>query len=68
MNTETTITTDQNTRPHLNTKHLSSKHLDRLWWVMIGITLLNAFIAEKAEPSVMITLLICGMIVSVLLV
>ncbi|GAA3916889.1 cytochrome C oxidase subunit IV family protein [Litoribacillus peritrichatus] len=58
MNTETNTNTSKDSQPYLSTKHL-----DRLWCVMIGITLLNAFIAEKAEPSVMITLLICGMIV-----
>ncbi|GLQ31975.1 cytochrome C oxidase subunit IV family protein [Litoribrevibacter albus] len=42
---------------------LSSKHLDRLWLAMIAMTLLNAFIAEKAEPSALIAVVICSMIV-----
>lgn len=58
MKTETRSTTEQSRRPHLSTKHL-----DRLWLVMIGMTLLNAFIAERAEPSLVITIIICSMIV-----
>ncbi len=40
----------------------TGRHLDILWLLMIAMTLLNAFIAERAEPSLLITLIICVMI------
>lgn len=41
----------------------TGSHLDKLWLAMIVMTLLNAFIAEQAEPSFIITLIICAMII-----
>lgn len=38
------------------------KHLDRLWLMLVAMTLTNAAIAEQAEPSLLVTLIICGII------
>jgi hypothetical protein len=41
----------------------SSRHLDYLWLFLIALTIINAAIAEQAEPSVLITLIICSIII-----
>ncbi|MFC3153285.1 cytochrome C oxidase subunit IV family protein [Litoribrevibacter euphylliae] len=62
MNTEVKNEANKNKPATHSIKH-STKHLDRLWLVMIAITLTNALIAEQAKPSAAIAVLICGMIV-----
>jgi len=42
---------------------LAGRNLDRMWVILIGLTLLNAIIAERAEPGLVITLVIAAMIV-----
>lgn len=39
------------------------KHLDKLWLLLIAMTLINAAIAEQAEPSLLVTVVICVIIV-----
>ncbi|KAA1175960.1 cytochrome C oxidase subunit IV family protein [Marinobacter salinexigens] len=41
----------------------SGKNLDRHWMILVGLTLLSAVIAEGAEPSLLITLVISSVIV-----
>lgn len=41
----------------------SSRHLDYLWLFLVALTITNAAIAEQAEPSVLITLIICAIII-----
>lgn len=62
MSTEVSTKT-KNDANESNPPQLSTKHLDRLWLVMIAITLINALIAEQAEPSTAIAFIVCGMIV-----
>src|SRR5690554_8095725 len=38
-------------------------HLDRMWVILVGLTLLNALIAERAVPGLLITFVIAAMIV-----
>ncbi len=45
------------------TEHLNERRVDRLWLVLIALTLANAAIAERAEPGLLVTLAICGIIV-----
>lgn len=40
----------------------SSRHLDILWLCLMALTIINAAIAEQAEPSVFITFIICSII------
>ncbi|MBL4797001.1 MAG: cytochrome C oxidase subunit IV family protein [Oleispira sp.] len=41
----------------------SSRHLDILWLCLMILTIINAAIAEQAEPSFLVTLIICSIIV-----
>lgn len=41
----------------------STRHLDYMWLFLIGLTIANAAIAEQAEPSAIITIIICSIIV-----
>ena len=43
--------------------HQSSRHLDILWVCLMVLTIINAAIAEQAEPSFLVTLVICSIIV-----
>ncbi len=41
----------------------SSRHLDILWLCLMALTIINAAIAEQAEPSFFITFIICSIII-----
>lgn len=41
----------------------SSRHLDMIWLLLMAMTIANALIAEQAEPSLLVTLTICWIIV-----
>jgi len=41
----------------------SSRHLDMIWLLLMVMTITNAVIAEQAEPSLLVTLTICWIIV-----
>ncbi|WP_250655905.1 cytochrome C oxidase subunit IV family protein [Alkalimarinus coralli] len=41
----------------------NGRHLDVYWLLLIAMTLISAAIAEKAEPSLLITIVIAAMIV-----
>lgn len=47
----------------IQTQKKSSRHLDILWLGLIILTIVNAAIAEQAEPSLFITVIICSIIV-----
>ena len=37
---------------------VAGRHLDRMWVILVGLTVVNALIAERAEPGLVITLVI----------
>ena len=41
----------------------SSRHLDILWLCLMALTIINAAIAEQAEPSLFISFIICSIII-----
>jgi caa(3)-type oxidase subunit IV len=47
----------------IQTPKKSSRHLDILWLCLMILTIMNAAIAEQAEPSLLITVIICSIIV-----
>ena len=47
----------------LATLTANGKHLKYYWFLLMAMTLINAAIAEQAEPSLLITIMICAMIV-----
>lgn len=51
------------TEAEAEVKKSTGKHLNWLWVVLVGLTLLNALIAERAEPGLVITLVVAVMIV-----
>lgn len=57
------MTIDEREIPLEQTPEESSRHLDILWVCLITLTIINAAIAEQAEPSFLVTLTICSIIV-----
>jgi heme/copper-type cytochrome/quinol oxidase subunit 4 len=58
-----TIIPNEEKAPLIQTQKKSSRHLDILWLGLIILTIVNAAIAEQAEPSLFITVIICSIIV-----
>lgn len=58
-----TIIPNEEKAPLIQTPKKSSRHLDILWLGLIILTIVNAAIAEQAEPSLFITVIICSIIV-----